>query len=293
MLTDLDYRGLFEGSPNPYLVLDRKLFIVGTNQAYLKSTTRELSDIVGRWAWDAFPTDPETLKQQVASFERVIRTGAPDTMVLLRFDILRPEAEGGGFEVRYWSITHTPVINDAGEVELVLQHPIDVTELERLRDAVRNPDRDKPIALVPTHTGIFDRAQTVFEANLALRADLQRLQAMFQQAPGFMAVTHGPEHIYQLVNDSLLQLLGQRDFIGKPVKQVMPELEGQGFFELLDQVYETGKPFVGNGLPVKLQRSAGSPPEQRWLSFVYQPILDAEGSVQGIFVEGKTARDGR
>lgn len=286
MLTDLDYRGLFEASPNPYLVLDRKLFIVGANQAYLKSTKRELSDIVGRWAWDAFPTDPETQAQSVASFERVINTRAPDTMALLRFDIPRPESEGGGFEVRYWSITHTPVINDAGEVELVLQHPIDVTELERLRGATGDAGQDNSITLVPAHTGIFDRAQTVFEENLALMADLQSLQAMFQQAPGFMAVTHGPEHIYQLVNDSLLQLLGRRDFIGKPVKQVMPELEGQGILELLDQVYATGKPFIGNRMPVKLQRGLGGPHEQRWLSFVYQPILDAKGSVQGIFVEG-------
>lgn len=48
MFTDLNYRGLFEASPNPYLVLDRKLFIIGANQAYLKSTRRELADIVGR-----------------------------------------------------------------------------------------------------------------------------------------------------------------------------------------------------------------------------------------------------
>ena len=286
MLTQLNYRGLFEASPNPYLVLDRNLFIIGANQAYLKATKRELSDIVGRWAWDAFPTDPETEKRSVASFEQVIRTRLPDTMALLRFDIPRQESEGGGFELRYWSITHSPILNEDGEVEAVLQHPIDVTELERLRDAARATEKDEPIALMPAHTGILDRAQTVFEANLALKADIRRLQAMFQQAPGFIAITHGPEHIYQLVNDSLLRLLGQRDFIGKPVKQVMPELEAQGFIALLDRVYATGEPFIGNGMSVKLLRNCASPPEERWLNFVYQPVFDADGKVQGIFVEG-------
>ena len=96
----LDYAALFDGSPNPYLVLDRSLNIVGANRAYLNDTKRELADIVGRWAWDAFPTDPETLRQAVASFEKVIRTGQPDTMALLRFDIPRAEADGGGFEKR-------------------------------------------------------------------------------------------------------------------------------------------------------------------------------------------------
>ena len=88
----LDFQGLFEVSPNPCLVLDRKLHIVGANRAYLAGVERELSDIVGRWAWDAFPADAETVRQVIGSFERVIRTGQPDTMALLRFDVPRPEA---------------------------------------------------------------------------------------------------------------------------------------------------------------------------------------------------------
>jgi PAS domain-containing protein len=96
-LSDSNARSrFFAASPNPYLVLDRDLNIVDANQAYLASTKRELADIVGRWAWDAFPTNAETLRQSVASFERVICTRQPDTMALLRFDIPRPEAEGGG-----------------------------------------------------------------------------------------------------------------------------------------------------------------------------------------------------
>ena len=53
---ELDYAGLFDASPNPCLVLDRSLNIVGANPAYLQSVRRSLADIAGRWAWDAFPT---------------------------------------------------------------------------------------------------------------------------------------------------------------------------------------------------------------------------------------------
>jgi CheY-like chemotaxis protein len=181
---DLDYAGLFDASPNPYLVLDRALNIVGANRAYLDATKRDLAELVGRWAWDAFPTDPETLRQSVASFERVLRTDKPETMALLRFDIPRPEAEGGGFEERYWSIVHAPVLDADGKVALVLQHPIDVTELQRLRDAVQYTGEERRLQLKPAQSGIFGRAQAVYQANLSLQAEGDRLRGLFEQAPG-------------------------------------------------------------------------------------------------------------
>lgn len=285
-LPNFSVRGqFFNTSPNPYLVLDRNLNIVDANQAYLDSTRRKLNDIVGRWAWDAFPTDPETLKQSVASFERVIRTRKTDTMALLRFDIPRPEADGE-FEVRYWSITHTPVLDEHGEVEFVLQNPVDVTELQRLRAVERTASRGEPVNLVPPQVAIFSRAQSVYEANLELQADLDRLTTLFQKAPGFMAIMRGPGHVYEFVNDALLKLMGQRQYIGRTVREAIPELEGQGYFELLDQVYATGEPFVGHGMPAKLQRTPGAPPEERFMNFIYQPIIESDGRIGGIFIEG-------
>jgi PAS domain-containing protein len=95
------FERLFDASPNPCLVLDRKLAIFTANAAYLASTGRALNYIVGRPSWDAFPTDPETLRKAAASVERVIRTGEPDTMALLRFYVPRAGADGGGVETRY------------------------------------------------------------------------------------------------------------------------------------------------------------------------------------------------
>ena len=283
----LDYAGLFDASPNPYLVLDRALTIVGANQAYLAATKRELADIVGRWAWDAFPTDPDTLRQFVASFERVLRTGQPDTVAVLRFDIPRPEAEGGGFEERYWSITHTPVLDMAGGVSLVLQHSIDVTELHRLRDAARFGGEERRVQLAPAQSGILDRARAVQKINLSLRAEGERLRALFQRAPGFMCVLHGPEHRIELANTAYTQLVGYRDVMGKPVRDALPEAEDQGFVALLDRVYATGEPYVGRGAEFIVQAGPDSAPEQHFVDFVYQPIIDDEaGRVSGIFVAG-------
>lgn len=114
----------------------------------------------------------------------------------------------------------------------------------------------------------------------------QRLHELFQQAPGFMAVLREPSHIFELVNHAYLQLVGHRDLLGKPVREALPEIEGQGLFELLDQVYSSGESFVGQAIPVKLQRMPGGDLEERFVDFVYQPIRDHSGKVTGIFAQG-------
>jgi PAS domain S-box-containing protein len=120
----------------------------------------------------------------------------------------------------------------------------------------------------------------------------ERFRALFEQAPGIMAVVRGPEHVFELTNQSYLQLIGHRQVIGKAVREALPELVGQGFFELLERVYRTGEPFVGHALPVRLQLEPDGPLVERFVDFVYQPIRDASGAVSGIFVEGSdvTAR---
>jgi PAS domain-containing protein len=75
----------------------------------------------------------------------------------------------------------------------------------------------------------------------ALRQEKDHLTELFRQAPGFMCVVRGPEHVFEVTNDAYLQVVGYRDLIGKRVRQALPDLDGQGFFELLDRVYETGE----------------------------------------------------
>jgi signal transduction histidine kinase/ActR/RegA family two-component response regulator len=114
----------------------------------------------------------------------------------------------------------------------------------------------------------------------------QRLMALFEQAPGIFAVLRGPDHVFEIANESYLQLIGRRKLIGMPAREALPEVADQGFFELLDQVYQSGQPFVGHAVPVRVQREASAPLEERFVDFVYQPIRGPKGDVEGIFVEG-------
>jgi PAS domain S-box-containing protein len=124
-----------------------------------------------------------------------------------------------------------------------------------------------------------------------LEAERARLNYLFEQAPAFVATLRGDDHVFELTNPAYLQLIGHRSIAGKPVREALPEVEGQGFFELLDDVYRTGEPFIGQGLPVELQREPGGEPEKRFVDFVYQPIFDADGTVSGIFAHGVDITD--
>ncbi|MCW5642061.1 MAG: PAS domain-containing protein [Rhodoferax sp.] len=117
-------------------------------------------------------------------------------------------------------------------------------------------------------------------------AELDRLREMFTSSPSFVAVLRGPEHCFELTNPAYLRLIAQRDVIGMPVRAALPELEGQGFFELLDTVYRTGETHSGRAARVSLVAEPGTELEERVVDFIYQPMRGADGKVNGIFVEG-------
>ncbi|MET1115580.1 MAG: response regulator [Comamonas sp.] len=114
-------------------------------------------------------------------------------------------------------------------------------------------------------------------------AQRDRVHAMFKQAPSFMALLSGPEHVFELANDAYQDLVGPRDIVGRTIREVLPDVNGQGYFEILDNVYKTGEPFKGEAMSVYLNR--GDRKEQRFLHLIYQPIF-IDGEVEGIFVDG-------
>jgi PAS domain S-box-containing protein len=127
--------------------------------------------------------------------------------------------------------------------------------------------------------------------NRELAGESDRLRTLFEKAPSFMCILRGPTHIFELANDCYMELTGYRDLVGKAVRDAMPDVEGQGFFEMLDQVYSSAEPFTGRNAPIRLRRNADGTLEQRYLNFVYQPIFNAAGEVTGIFVVGHDVTD--
>ena len=116
--------------------------------------------------------------------------------------------------------------------------------------------------------------------------DIEHMAQLFQQAPGFVAVLRGADHVFELANPAYLNLVGRSDLIGRPVRAVFPDLEGQGFFERLDDVFKSGEAYSSFGAAITFQPSPDSPARRRLIDFVYQPIKDRNGAVTGIFVQG-------
>jgi PAS domain S-box-containing protein len=123
--------------------------------------------------------------------------------------------------------------------------------------------------------------------------DAERLRMLFEQAPGFMCTLRGPDFVFELANAAYLRVIGRGDVIGRKLRDVLPEVAGQGYFELLDEVYTTGRTITGRSSRLVLQPSPGAPAEERYLDFVYQPLRDHAGNVTGIFVEGADVTEAR
>ena len=275
--TTFDFGQIFGKAPNPYVILDDQFVIVEMNEAYLQVTMRRREDLLGRNMFDAFPSVAGSQSEQMLrrSLEQAIKTGEVDVLPLIPYPIALPN---GTIADRYWSATHTPFRSGDGRL-YVLQHTVDVTELTRLRKAAQEGG-------LQLETDILERAGKVAGQNLALLQEREYLRSLFAQAPSFMAVLRGSDHVFELANDAYLDIVGRADIVGKPVKEALPEVVEQGFVDALDDVFISGTPLVAEGARIVLNRGPGGAEEPRYLDFVYQPIQDADRRTIGIFVQG-------
>ena len=174
-------------------------------------------------------------------------------------DRLVPVFRDGRRENAWWSYSWAPIDIEGGGVGGVLVICNDVT---------------------PQHL-----------SNKALKDETRHLTMLFERAPSYMAVLRGPNHVFELTNTAYGELFGERDFIGKPLCEAMPEMVPQGALELLDKVYRSGKAYVGKRVPLMVLPLIGEPSKNIFMDFVFQPIIEADGATSGIFVAGVDVTD--
>jgi PAS domain S-box-containing protein len=178
-----DFQALFQSAPGLYLVLTPDLTIVAVSDAYLRATMTKRPEILGRGVFDVFPDNPDDpyatgSRNLRTSLQRVIQDKTPDTMAVQKYDIRKPESEGGGFEERFWSPVNSPVFASDESVLYIIHRVEDVTEFVRLKQ--QTLEQEKLAEKLRTRAGqieaeVYQRAAEVQQANRRLEAANQAL----------------------------------------------------------------------------------------------------------------------
>ena len=179
-------------------------------------------------------------------------------------DALYPLFRSGVLEDAWFTLVFAPILAESGKLEGVF---VTVQETTAARAAR---------ALQAEHE-ILERQISV---------ERNRLADIFHQAPSFLTVLRGPEHVFEIVNEAFFAIIGHRDLIGKAAGDVLPEAREQGLIALLDGVLSTGVPFVGRELSFAFARTPGGEVEQHYVDFVYQALTEADGTRSGVVAHG-------
>ncbi|MFI0724491.1 PP2C family protein-serine/threonine phosphatase [Streptomyces sp. NPDC021224] len=163
----IDYRAVYKGLPAGIALLDPQLRYVDVNDAYTRLSGHAAADLVGRYIFDVFPDSPERADEANgpanlgASLRHVLATHERDSLPLQRYDVERTD-RSGVFEERYWSTINTPVLDDDGEVTLIVHRVEEVTAFMKARDG-------GPASHSKLEAELYMRARELQELNMRLR----------------------------------------------------------------------------------------------------------------------------
>ncbi|RAK63941.1 PAS domain-containing protein [Hymenobacter edaphi] len=246
--------GLFQGE---------ELRITAANEQMAATLGRPVEQVLGRPLLQALP---EVQGQGFdALLQQVLSTGVPVTGTETPATMLRD----GRLQTTYHNFVYQPLYDAQGQVLGVIDVSVDVTEQVQARRQLEQLNQ-KLEARVQKRTRQLEEQQ-------------QLLSRILRQVPAAIATLSGPEHRFSFANDLYQGLIDYRVRLGQSVAEVMPELVDQGIIELLDRVYATGEPFIGQELLVQLHEAATGTLQPRYFDFVYQPMRDEQGQT-GILV---------
>ncbi|MFL9813803.1 response regulator [Stutzerimonas sp. VN223-3] len=167
MKQELDFKAIFEALPVLHLVLSANpdFIILAASDAHLLAINKRRENCVGRSIFDVFgknPDEPDEFGSCAlrASLDRVLQTGMPDRMAIIKYDVPSPALEGQNYEARYWSPTNLPVFDKKGKMYCIVHKTEDVTEQllsrEESRQRMDYLDERFRAALLASGTGTFN-----------------------------------------------------------------------------------------------------------------------------------------
>ena len=215
--------------PVSCLLLDPALVIVAVSDRYLRDTMTRRADLLGTDIFAVFPENPDdplggAEANARNSFDRVRLSLAPDTMPTLKYDIRRPAAEGGGFEVRYWSVVNAPLLGPGGTLAYIVHRAEDITEYVRLTEQKRELTAELRTRTGRMEAEILARSRDLENANRALRQLAVTFERQVEGAPDATVVVDRSGAIV-LVNRKAEEMFGypRQELAGAPFETLVPE----------------------------------------------------------------------
>jgi signal transduction histidine kinase len=163
-----------------------------------------------------------------------------------------PIDRNGRVEDVWWTYGYSPVRDDSGGIGGVLV-----------------------VCQETTQRMLAERRLKTLTATLS--AERQQLAALLDIAPAVMAIYSGPDQVVTYVNPTWERFVRKSNVIGRPFREVFPEMENTGLFERIARVYETGESFVESEIQLPIGRGPNGEIEQTFWNFVLQPSV-ATGS---------------
>lgn len=172
----IDSELFFNALKTPFIVFstnDPTFTVLAENDAHATVAMVDRKDIIGKPLLVAFPDTSEAYKktgksQLLESIRKVIRTGKPDSMPELHYDLKNTK---GNLETKHWSVTHYPIRGKKGEIVAVYQDTRDITEEmvigKKLSQAEQRLNQVLATSLIGTWTWDIAEEKVYADANLA------------------------------------------------------------------------------------------------------------------------------
>ncbi|MEB0276994.1 MULTISPECIES: ATP-binding protein [unclassified Mucilaginibacter] len=270
-----------ETAPNIYLVLSPDLYILTASDLYFKATESTRKAIVGKHIFEAFPANPDLpdadgVQNINASLQEVLRTKKPHYMRIQRYDV--PDISNPGeFIQRYWDPSHTPVLDDNGNISYIIQLAANVTDkvlteqaleksrsqeqeslahVKELNEALISANNQLRQTQGNLHTLNAGLEEIVHSRTKELAISEAKFKSLIMQNPIAMQVYRGDDMTFEINNDAMLQFLGKTAEInGKTLFEGVPEIMGQPIVDSLYHVYHTGEQLDITAIPVMIHRN--------------------------------------
>ena len=238
-------RSIVENAPFPIAVYEGEdLIITLANQSIIDMWGKG-NDVVGK----SYRTIlPELENQDIfGNVHQVFATEVPYHAKNRRFDLVME----GKLQPFYFNYSLTPLYNSQGEIYGVMNTAAEVTGIHL--------------------------------AKLKVEESEKRFRNSVQQAPLGISILRGEDYVVEMANHNYLQLVGksEEEFVGKPLFESLPEVKSI-IDHILSDIKKTGEPFYGSEFPVTLHRYGKA--ELTYFNFVYHPIKEVTGELNGIMV---------